>query len=154
MITEQDKIYMQIAIGEAKKALQEGEIPIGAVLVDKNGNILAQTHNKREQTNNPLSHAECEALEIACKDRKERFFTDCTLYVTLEPCPMCGGALISARIGRVVYGAKDARAGAFGSVLNLSDYPLESKPVIESDLLSDECLTPLRTFFRNKRNKK
>lgn len=153
MTGEQDERFMREALKQAHRAALAGEIPVGAVLTDGTGTVLAAAYNRREETNDPLSHAEAEVLRLAAKERKKRFFDDCTLYVTLEPCPMCAGAVIAARIGRVVYGAKDPRAGAFGSLLNLADYPLEAKPEICGGVLAEECLAPLRAFFTIKRNR-
>lgn len=153
MTTRQDETMMRMALGEAARAMTEGEIPVGAVLVDGAGTVLATAHNRREATNDPLSHAEVEVLRVAGATRRDRFFTDCTLYVTLEPCPMCAGAVVAARVGRVVYGAKDPRAGAFGTLLDLTQYPLESRPAVSGGVLAAECLAPLRAFFAARRQK-
>ncbi len=149
-----DEAMMRAALAQAEQAAERGEIPVGAVLTDGEGTVLAAAFNRREETNNPLSHAEAEVLRMAADKREKRFFEDCTLYVTLEPCPMCAGAIVAARVGRVVYGAKDPRAGAFGSLLNLADYPLEATPQICGGVLEAECLAPLRAFFAQKRIKK
>lgn len=146
-----DETLMREALKQAERAAREGEIPVGAVLIDRNGDLLAAAHNLRETTHDPMAHAEVLALREAAVGRTERFFTDCTLYVTLEPCPMCAGALIAARIGRVVYGAKDPRAGAFGSLMDLTQYPLEHRSQITGGLLADECIAPLRAFFAARR---
>lgn len=151
MTDERDTERMRLALAQAHMAELAGEIPVGAVLVDGMGVVLAAAHNRREETNDPLSHAEVEVLRQASALRKARFLRDCTLYVTLEPCPMCAGALVAARVGRVVYGAKDPRAGAFGSLLDLTRYPLEYRPSVEGGVLSAECLAPLRAFFLRKR---
>lgn len=153
MTDEFDTSMMRAALKQAERAAERGEIPVGAVLTDGEGTVLAAAYNRREETNDPLSHAEAEVLRAAAGKREKRFFEDCTLYVTLEPCPMCAGAIVAARVGRVVYGAKDPRAGAFGSLLNLADYPLEATPQICGGVLERECLTPLRAFFAEKRNK-
>lgn len=153
MTDERDERMMRAALEQAEHAAERGEIPVGAVLTDRAGTILAAAYNRREETNNPLSHAETEVLRAAAEKRKTRFFEDCTLYVTLEPCPMCAGAIIAARVGRVIYGAKDPRAGALGSLLNLCDYPLEAKPQVSGGVLAAECLAPLRAFFATKRKK-
>lgn len=142
---------MRAALAEAQRGAMAGEIPVGAVLTDGSGRLLAAAHNRREETNDPLSHAEVEVLRAAAKGRSDRFFTDCTLFVTLEPCPMCAGALIAARVGRVVFGAKDPRAGALGSLLDLTAYPLEARPEVMGGVLEAECLAPLRAFFAAKR---
>ena len=98
-----------------------------------------------------MAHAELLAIAEACRKRGSRRLTDCTLYVTLEPCPMCAGAIASARIARVVFGAKDPRAGAYGSLVDLSALPLESRPRVTAGVLADECLAPVRRFFAKKR---
>lgn len=146
-----DEAGMRAALEQARLASLAGEIPVGAALTDGEGRILAAAHNRREETNDPLSHAEAEVLRQAAGARESRYFTDCTLYVTLEPCPMCAGALIAARVGRVVFGAKDPRAGAFGSLLDLTAYPLEFRPDVCGGVLAGECLAPLRAFFACKR---
>lgn len=146
-----DETLMREALKQAAQAAREGEIPVGAVLIDRNGDLLAAAHNLRERTNDPMAHAEVLALREAAVGRTERFFTDCTLYVTLEPCPMCAGALIAARVGRVVFGAVDPRAGAFGSLMDLTQYPLEHRPQITGGVLADECIAPLRAFFAARR---
>ena len=137
-----DEAGMRAALEQARLA---------SLATDGEGRILAAAHNRREETNDPLSHAEAEVLRQAAGARESRYFTDCTLYVTLEPCPMCAGALIAARVGRVVFGAKDPRAGAFGSLLDLTAYPLEFRPDVCGGVLAGECLAPLRAFFAGKR---
>ena len=112
----QDEKWMREAIKQAQKAMEIGEVPVGAVVV-RDGNLIASAYNLREMNKMPTAHAEVLAIEEACKTLGCKWLQDCTLYVTLEPCPMCAGALIGARIGRVVFGAKDARAGACGRLL-------------------------------------
>ena len=146
-----DAYYMRRALEQARRAAEEGEIPVGAVIVSADGEVLAETHNLCERDHLPTSHAELLAVQAACRRRGSWRLSDCTLYVTLEPCPMCMGAIIHARVGRVVFGAKDPRAGAAGSLLNLCDYPLESKPVLSEGLLAEESLEGLRSFFVQKR---
>lgn len=148
-----DETLMRAALKQAAQAAHEGEIPVGAVLVDRNGDLLAAAHNLRERTNDPMAHAEVLVLREAAVGRMDRFFTDCTLYVTLEPCPMCAGALVAARVGRVVFGARDPRAGAFGSLMDLTQYPLEHRPQVTGGVLADECIAPLRAFFAAKRHR-
>ena len=144
---------MRMALNAAKQAADMGEIPIGAVIVDGKGNLLSIAHNLCESRNSPLAHAEMLALEEACRTRGDWRLQDCTLYVTLEPCPMCTGALIHARVGSVVYSAPDARAGACGSLIDLPAYPLEARPKICAGVLADESLQLLRSFFKEKREK-
>ena len=148
-MTNQDEIFMLEALKEAEIAATEDEVPVGAVIV-RNGEILTKAHNTRETDKNPLYHAEIKAINEACKILGGWRLVGCTLYVTLEPCPMCAGAIINSRIERVVYGAPDHKAGAFGTMINLTDYPL-FKPQITSGVFSDECSQILSNFFKNKR---
>ena len=145
-----DEKYMSIALDEAKKAFDEGEVPIGAIIV-KNGEIISVAHNNREATNDATGHAETLAIRKACEVIGSWRLEDCDIYVTLEPCPMCMGAIINSRIKKVVYGAKDAKAGACESVVNLTSYPLNHKPVVVSGIMRDECADILSDFFINKR---
>ena len=145
-----DVEYMREAIAEAKKAAEIGEVPVGAVIV-KGGEIIARAHNERETGKDATRHAEIIAIEKACKKLGGWRLIGCDMYVTLEPCPMCAGALVNSRMVRVIYGAKDLRAGAFGSVLDLNAYPLNHKPEIKGGVLEDECLFPIREFFLKKR---
>lgn len=142
--------YMKSALLEAQKAYREGEVPVGAVIV-QDGEIIAQTHNNREQTGDATGHAEILAIREACKSLGGWHLEKCTLYVTLEPCPMCMGAIINSRLGKVVYGAKDAKAGACGSVLNMCSYPLNHKPQTEGGFMKEDCAEILTDFFKNKR---
>ena len=141
---------MSIALDEAKKAFDEGEVPVGAVII-KDGKLLAMAHNNREASNDATGHAETLAIRKACENIGSWRLEDCELYVTLEPCPMCMGAIINSRIKRVVYGAKDAKAGACGSLVNLTSYPFNHKPIIDHDVMEDECAQILSDFFYNKR---
>ncbi len=147
-----DKEYMQIAYNEAKKAAELGEVPVGAVIV-KDGQIVSVAKNNREETGDATGHAEIVAIRNACESLGGWHLSECTLYVTLEPCPMCMGAIINSRIKRVVFAAKDAKAGACGSVIDLSAYPLNHKPTVDSGFMKDECAALLNEFFRTKRNK-
>ena len=148
MISEKDEFFMRKALEEAKEAFSEDEVPVGAVIV-RNGEIIASAHNTRESDKNALHHAEVKAIDEACKALGGWRLVGCTLYVTLEPCPMCAGAIINARVERVVYGAYDKKAGSFGTMLDLTDYPLY-KPEIEGGVLSDECSAILSDFFKAK----
>ena len=145
--------YMEIALAEAHKAAKEGEIPVGAVIV-KDGEVIASAHNNREATGDATGHAEVLAIRKACETLGGWHLEKCTLYVTLEPCPMCMGAIINSRRGKVVFGAKDAKAGACGSVIDLRSYPLNHKPQVESGFMSEESLALLSVFFREKREKR
>ena len=142
--------YMKIALDEARKAYDEGEIPVGAVIV-KNGEIISLGRNDREKTNDATGHAEIVAIREACRKLGGWHLDGCELYVTLEPCPMCMGAIVNSRIKRVTFGAKDAKAGACGSVINMCSYPLNHKPTVDSGILSEECAKILSDFFYNKR---
>ena len=142
--------YMQIALDEARTAAAEGEIPVGAVIV-KDGEIVATAHNNREATGDATGHAELLAIRRACEALGGWHLEKCTLYVTLEPCPMCMGAIVNSRIKRVVYGAKDAKAGACGSVIDLTAYPFNHKPVVECGVMQNECASILSEFFYKKR---
>ncbi|MBO5321675.1 MAG: nucleoside deaminase [Clostridia bacterium] len=145
-----NKNFMLEALAEAKKAYGEGEVPVGAVIV-KDGEIIATAHNQREQKQNALSHAEIECINKACKILNSWRLEDCELYVTLEPCPMCTGAIINSRIKTVVFGAFDLRAGSMDSVINLCDYPYNHKPEIYGGILEDDCKKILEDFFKDKR---
>ena len=144
--------YMSLALVEAKKAFEEGEVPVGAVIV-KDGKIVAVAHNNREQTGDATGHAELLAIREACNVLGGWHLEKCTLYVTLEPCPMCSGAIINSRLGKVVFGAKDAKAGAMGSVLDMRCYPLNHKPTVVGGVMEEECAQILAQFFKNKRQR-
>lgn len=150
---KKDELFMREALAQAAAAAEKGEIPVGAVIV-KNGEILCSTHNLCEELHDATAHAERLAISKAGELTGSWRLSDCTLYVTLEPCPMCTGAAINARIGRIVYAAKDPRAGACESLVKLPAYPLESAPVCEGGLLEEEALELLRTFFLKKRSGK
>lgn len=145
-----DETYMRMALEEARKALDAGEVPVGAVIV-RGGEVAARGHNRRESRRNALSHAEVEAIDAACRLLNSWRLNDCTLYVTLEPCAMCAGAIINARVGRVVYGAKDKAAGACGSVADLFAMPFSHEPAVKSGVLADECAALLSEFFQSLR---
>ena len=145
----QDEKYMLLAIEQAKLAQCEDEVPVGAIIV-RNGEIVSSAYNTREYGKNALYHAEIKAIDEACKRLGGWRLVGCTMYVTLEPCPMCAGAIVNSRIERVVYGAPDNKAGAFGTMLNLTDYPLY-KPQIVGGVLKDTCSQMLTDFFKNKR---
>ncbi len=152
MMPREDEKWMRMALAEAQKAADEGETPVGAVLV-AGGELIAAGHNAREVKHDVTSHAEMETIRAAASKKGDWRLSDMTLYVTLEPCPMCAGAILAARIPRVVYGAKDATAGAMGSVLNLPRYPLGARPEVVSGVLADESRALLQSFFRSRRKK-
>lgn len=144
-----DEKYMRIALENAKMAEGEDEVPVGAIIV-RNDEVIASAYNTREYGKNALYHAEIKVIDEACKKLGGWRLVGCTMYVTLEPCPMCAGAIINARVERVVYGAPDHKAGAFGTMINLTDYPL-FKPEITSGVLKDDCAKILSDFFKKKR---
>ncbi len=141
-----DKKWMRYALEEARIAYDEGEIPVGAVVV-KDNTIIASGHNIREQMRSPSGHAEIIALEKAAKELGSWKLDGCTLYVTLEPCVMCAGACIQARLDRVVFGAYDREAGCMGSVADLTILPLGKRPDVFGGILEEECRQILQTFF-------
>ena len=147
-----DKDFMCEALALARQAAQEGEVPVGAVVV-KDGNVIAMGRNRREGAHNALAHAEIEALNGACAALGGWRLSGCTLYVTLEPCPMCAGAIINARVDRVVYGADDPKAGSCGSMTNLFALPYNHSPQLERGVLEEECAAVLKEFFKNLRKK-
>ncbi|MFS1516846.1 tRNA adenosine(34) deaminase TadA [Bacillus sp. SCS-151] len=150
-----DEYYMRLALNEAKKAEQINEVPIGAVIV-KDNEIIASAFNLREREQRSLAHAELLAIDEACKSIGSWRLENTTLYVTLEPCPMCAGAIVLSRIQRVVYGAKDPKGGCAGTIMNLLDEKRFNHQVeVESGILEKECGSILTTFFNNirKRNK-
>ncbi len=142
--------FMELALEEAKLAANEGEVPVGAVIVKEN-KVIAKAHNKREQKQNALSHAEIEAINEACKVLGSWRLDGCEMYVTLEPCPMCTGAIINSRIKTVIFGAFDKNAGCMDSVINLCDYPLGHKVEVYAGICEDECQQVLQDFFKNLR---
>lgn len=146
-----DEEMMLKALELAKKACDMGECPVGAIVVNKDGEIIGQGCNRRETDNSPTAHAEIIAIEEAARTLKSWRLSDCTLYVTLEPCPMCAGAIINARIKRLVYGAFDDKGGACASVLNLFELPFNHKPLVRSRVLQKECGEILTEFFEKLR---
>ena len=148
-----DILYMNEAIKLAKKAASLGEVPIGAVIV-KDGEIISEGYNLRETEKLSTAHAEISAIEAACKKLGGWRLFGCTLYVTLEPCPMCAGAIVNSRIDRVVYGASDIRFGACGSLFNINSYPLNHAFEITSGVCEEECRALLSDFFADLRKKK
>ena len=147
-----DYELMGAALAEAEKAAALGEVPVGAV-VAKDGEIVAAAHNTRETEKNALHHAELLAIDAACKKLGGWRLWQCELFVTLEPCPMCSGAILNSRIRRVVYGAADTKAGCCGSVTDLFALPFNHHPVVESGLRAEEAEVLLQTFFRQLREK-
>ena len=151
-MTEQEK-YMKAALKLAKKAAEEGEVPVGAVVVC-DGKIVGRGRNRRETRKNALCHAEIEAIGKACKKLGGWRLHRCDLYVTLEPCPMCTGAIINSRIKTLCYGAPDPKAGSCGTLVNLFDIAYNHKPEVVAGLLEEECAEMLRAFFQDLRARK
>ena len=141
---------MGLALEEARKAAALGEVPVGAV-VARRGEVVAAAHNTRETEKNALHHAELLAIDAACKKLGGWRLWECELFVTLEPCPMCAGAILNSRVRRVVYGAADAKAGCCGSVTDLFAMPFNHHPVVESGLRAEEAQALLQAFFKDLR---
>ena len=146
VIRMQDAEFMDAALELAREAFADGEVPVGCVIV-RDGKIVGRGRNRRETAKTALGHGEIEAISDACRNLGGWRLWDCTLYVTLEPCPMCAGAIINARIPRVVYGAKDAKAGSCGSVCDLFSMEYNHHPQVESGIREEECAALLREFF-------
>ena len=144
------KKFMREALNLAKIAASEGEVPVGAVIV-KDGKIIAKGKNEREKKQNALSHAEIEAINNACKELGSWRLDGCEMYVTLEPCPMCAGAIINARIKTLIFGAYDSKMGSIDSVINLCDYPYNHKVEVYGGICEDEALAVLQDFFKDLR---
>lgn len=143
-----DEFYMKKSLELAKKAMEKGEVPVGAVVVKKStGEIVGEGYNRRESGRSPLAHAEIIAISQASQKLGGWRLIDCELFVTLEPCPMCAGAIINSRLERVVFGASDLKAGSCGSVINLFEYPFNHKPEITSGVLQESCSGILSEFF-------
>ncbi len=145
-----DTYFMKEALDLAREAGAEGEVPVGCVVV-RGDEIVGRGRNRREKEKNALCHAELEAISQACQTLGGWRLWECTLYVTLEPCPMCAGAIVNARIPRVVYGASDAKCGATGSVCNLFSMAFNHHPEVESGVLEEEAGQLLQEFFQNLR---
>ncbi|HLI32033.1 MAG TPA: tRNA adenosine(34) deaminase TadA [Solirubrobacteraceae bacterium] len=149
--SSQDEYFMHLAMREAERSLEHGDVPIGAVLVS-GGEVIAAAHNERELRADPTAHAEVLALREGARAIGSWRLLDATLYVTLEPCAMCAGAIVLARLPRVLYATDDPKAGAAGSVLDVLAEPrLNHRPLVESGLLGDESAALLRAFFAQRR---
>ena len=149
---DRDIEFMRAALELARLAADMGEIPVGALVVDSNsGEVIAKAHNLRENNKLATAHAEILAIEEACRKRGSWRLHGCTLYVTLEPCPMCAGAIVNSRIDRVVWGADDMVAGCCGSVINFNSYPFNHAFDMSSGVCEDECKAILQEFFKTKR---
>lgn len=147
--SERDERFMRMALDEAMQAAEEGEVPVGAVVVC-NGRVIARTHNLTERLRDVTAHAEMQAITAAAENLNGKYLTDCTIYVTLEPCPMCAAALRWAQIGRVVYGASDPKRGYRAAYAD-PDRALHPRTELTSGILADEALSLLQSFFRRRR---
>jgi tRNA(adenine34) deaminase len=146
-----DEYFMRLALREAERALEHDDVPVGAVIV-KDGELIGAAHNERELRQDPTAHAEVSALRQAARTLGSWRLLDAVMYVTLEPCPMCAGAIVLSRLPRVVFGTLDPKAGAAGSVLDVLDEPaLNHRPQVQGGLLEDDCAELLREFFASRR---
>ncbi len=144
---------MLLALEQAKLSADELEVPVGAVIT-RNGEFVSAGRNRRENGKNALAHAEIEAIDLACKVLGGWRLWECDMFVTLEPCPMCAGAIINSRIRRLIYGAPDSKAGSCGSVVNLFDLPYNHRPEVVSGFMAYECSSLLSEFFSKLRELK
>lgn len=150
---EKKEYFMNEALKEAKKAYKKLEVPVGVVIV-KDDKIIARAHNQKESKNSPIKHAEIMAIEKACKKLENWRLNDCEMYVTLEPCPMCAGAIINSRIKKAYIGARQEKTGACGSKTNIIEtYSSETKVDLEFGILQDKCLELIQDFFKEIRKK-
>ena len=151
---ENQVTFMRLALREAERARREREVPVGAIVV-RDGRVIARAHNRPIHLKDPTAHAEVLALRRAARKVGNYRLSGCTLYVTIEPCAMCAGAMVQARLKRVVFGASDPKAGAGGSVLSVLNHPrLNHRVEVTEGVLGEDCAAILKKFFRNKRKKK
>ena len=143
--------YMALALALAKEAAQAGEVPVGCVIADGEGRVIGRGRNRREESGDATAHAEVEAIRQACAALGNWRLENCSIYVTLEPCPMCTGAIINSRIPTVVFGAREALSGSCGSVIDLFSENYGHHPAVFGGVLAEECAALLRDFFRGKR---
>ena len=146
------EFFMKAALKEAKKAYNRGEVPVGAVVV-KDNEIISKGYNLKESKNNTIKHAEIIAIEKASKAMNSWRLEDCDIYITMEPCPMCMGAIINSRIRKIYYGVSDKKSGACGSVIDLTKYKFNHIPKYEKNILKNECRKILQQFFKDLRIK-
>ena len=149
----EDERWMTLALSLAREAAADGEVPVGAVIV-RDGVVIGTGRNRREKGKNALAHAELEAIDQACRCLHGWRLSGCTLYVTLEPCPMCAGAVINARLERVVQGTTDPKAGSCGSLIDLFAVPYNHHPTVTSGVLEEACREELQQFFRRLREER
>ena len=149
---KKDQIFMQKAIKQAHYALEHDEVPVGAVIVYKD-KLIAQAHNQVETLKDPSAHAEMIAITQAASFLQSKWLMGCSLYVTVEPCSMCAGALVLSRIDKVIFGARDPKTGAFGSKLDINTLKLNHKLKVKKGILEEECAKLMKDFFKKKRSK-
>ena len=152
MTTSEMEESMRAALALAGEAAAAGEIPVGCLVLGPGGEILGTGRNRREEAGDATAHAEIEAIRAACLRRKNWRLEDCTLVVTLEPCPMCAGAILNARIPRVIYGARESKSGSCGSVIDLFFEDFGFQPRVYGGVLRDECADTMRRFFEKRRH--
>jgi tRNA(adenine34) deaminase len=145
-----DRKFMDLALIRARRAGEDGEVPVGAVVV-RDGKVIGTGRNRREKSHNALAHAEIEAINAACAETGDWRLDDCELYVTLEPCPMCSGAIINSRIKTVIFGAYDTKAGSLGSIANFANIPYSYTPEVYGGISENECRDLLTEFFKDMR---
>ena len=143
--------YMRLALALAREAAANGEVPVGCVIAGPDGAVLGRGRNRREETGDATAHAEIEAIRETCAARGNWRLDDCTLYVTLEPCPMCTGAIINARVPTLVFGAREELSGSCGSVIDLFQERYGHRPAVFAGVLAEDCAALLRDFFRERR---
>ena len=143
--------YMTAALELARQAAALGEVPVGAIVADGDGAIIGRGYNRRETDRDATAHAEILAIQEACRKKSSWRLTGCTLYVTLEPCPMCTGAILQSRLEQVVFGADDEKAGCCGGLLHLTEYPFSHHPAVYAGVLEEECRKLLQDFFQKRR---
>jgi tRNA(adenine34) deaminase len=145
------EVYMSYAMELAREAYDNEEVPVGCIITDKSGNIIGRGRNRREENSDATAHAEIEAIREACSNLGDWRLDDCSMFVTLEPCPMCTGAIINSRIPTVVFGARDAVTGSCGSVIDLFSESYGHRPAVFPGVLQDESAALLKDFFKSKR---
>jgi len=148
---DENNLQMQKALALAREAAVAGEIPVGCIITDENGNVIGYGRNRREETGDATAHAEVEAIRMACAHRRDWRLENCRLYVTLEPCPMCAGAILNARIPVIVYGAREEKSGSCGSVVDLFSENYGFRPKVYGGVEKEECAGVLREFFEQLR---
>ena len=146
-----DEEFMEMCLAEARAAWVEDEVPVGALIIDEGGKVAASAHNMTRSLNNPAAHAEMLAIERAARVLGNYRLTGCTLFVTMEPCIMCAGAIVEARLKRLVFGCSDEKRGAFGSVIDANLLPLNHKVAVTGGVMQDDCASLLKEFFSLRR---